>query len=202
MRSRTGRDRLRVAFALLAIAVGAGRASAQILGAPTPIALNVNQTSTLSVVIQSGAVQTLSSPSLSNQTTNFPAPVQILTSWDFRPNSVSSLSLVAFFASPATAIAGPSGAIPSSRVEAQISSSTGPATPIPTTWSPFTGSGVGANGVAGGSLTLWTFAVTGNSAAVRRNQQQNRMDLRLRLTGFNLPTGTYTGTLIIRAMAL
>lgn len=202
MRARTRRDRLGVAVALLAIVASAGRASAQVLGAPTPIGLNVNQSSTLSVTIQSGAVQTLSSPSLSNQTTNFPTPVQILTAWDFRPNTVSSLSLVAFFASPATAISGPRGAIPSSRVEAQISSSTGPAAPIPTTWSPFTGSGVGANGVAGGSLTLWTFAVTGNSAAVRRNQQQNRMDLRLNLNSFNLPTGTYTGTLIIRAMAL
>jgi hypothetical protein len=192
----------RLALASLALVAGAGRASAQVLGSPVPISLNVNQTSTLTVTIQSGAVQTLTSPSLSNQITNFPAPVQILTAWDFRPNTVSSLSLVAFFAAPATAMAGPNGAIASSRIQGQISSSTGPVAPAPTTWTSFTSNGVSTNGVAGGSLALWTFAISGNAAAVRRNQQLNRLDLRLNLTGITLPSGTYTGTLVIRAMAL
>ena len=70
------------------------------------------------------------------------------------------------------------------------------------TWTAFTGNGVGANGVAGGTLTLWTHALVGNAATVRKNQQANRLDLRLNLTGVSLPTGSYSGTLVIRAMAL
>lgn len=191
-----------MALAFLALAAGTERVSAQTLGSPVPITLAVNQTSSLTVTIQSGAAQTLNSASLSNAVTNFPTPVQILTSWDFRPNTVSSLSLVAFFASPATAIAGPNGAIPASRVEGMISASTGPTTPLPTTWMPVTGSGVGPNGVAGGTLTLWNFTVVNNGAANRKNQQVNQLNLRLNLNGFTLPSGSYTGTLVIRAMAL
>ena len=192
-----------VAVAILALTVGTGRASAQtVLGGPVPITLSVSQNSVLSVTIQSGATQAINNPSLSNAITPFPTPVQILTQWDFRPNTVSALSLVAFFSNPAAALSGPNGNIASSRIEGQVSSSTGPTTAIPTTWTAFTGTGVGANGVAGGSLSLWNFTVVNNSAANRKSQQLNRLDLRLNFTGVTLPSGTYTGTLVIRAMAL
>jgi hypothetical protein len=203
VRTRVARVALGTALAVLGLAAGARRAPAQgVVGGPVPITLNVNQSSSLSVTIQSGAIQSLNSASLSNAITPFPTPVQILTQWDFRPNQVTSLSLVAFFATPATALSGPTGSIPSSRIQGQISSSTGPAAPLTTTWTAFTGSGIGANGVAGGSLSLWNFTVVNNSAANRKNQQLNRLDLRLNLTGFTLPTGTFTGTLVVRAMAL
>jgi hypothetical protein len=191
-----------MAFAILVLATGAGRASAQVLGSPVPITLSVNQSSSLTVTVQSGAVQTLTGTALSDAITNFPAPVQILTAWDFRPNTVSSLSLVAFFATPSAALAGPYGVIGSNRIEGQISSSTGPATPLTTSWASFTGNPIGANGVPGGSLQLWNLAINSNAASVRKSQQTNRLDLRLNLLGVSLPTGTYSGTLVIRAMAL
>ena len=203
MRTRARHARLGTALAVLGLVAGAGRASAQaVLGGPVPITLNVSQNSSLSVTITAGAAQTLNSAALSNAITPFPTPVQIRTAWDFRPNQVSSLSLVAFFATPAAALSGPTGTIASSRIQGQISSSTGPTTALPTSWTAFTGSGIGANGVAGGTLSLWNFTVVNNSAANRKNQQLNQLDLRLNLTGVALPSGTFTGTLIIRAMAL
>jgi len=192
-----------MALAIVGLAAGASGASAQgVVGGPVPITLNLSQNSSLSVTIQSGAVQTINSPSLSNAITPFPTPIQILTQWDFRPNQVTSLSLVAYFVTPAAALSGPNGAIASSRVQGQVSSSTGPAVATTTTWTAFTQNGVGANGVAGGSIVLWTLAGLNNSAASRKNQELNRLDLRLNLTGFILPSGSYSGTLVIRAMAL
>jgi len=202
MRPRARRCCTSMALAILALVVGTGRVSAQVIGGPVPITLNVNQSSSLTVTVQSGNVQTLVSPSLSNAITNFPTPVQILTTWDFRPNTVSSLSLVAYFAIPAAALSGPNGTIAASRVQGQVSSSVGPAVTSTPAWTAFTGNGVSANGVSGGTLILWTHAITGNAAAVRKNQQANRLDLRLNLLGVSLPTGSYAGTLVIRALAL
>ena len=201
MRFRPAPRAAGMALAILGLVAGAGRASAQ-LGGPVPISLAVNQNSSLSVTVQSGAVQTINSPSLSNLVTPFPTPVQILTQWDFRPNQVSSISLVAYFATPAAALSGPNGSIPSTRRQGQVSSSTGPATPLTPAWTAFTGSGVTTNGVAGSTLSLWNFPIVGNAAASRKIQQVDRLDLRLDLTGFTLPSGSYAGTLIIRAMAL
>ena len=203
MRLGASSARLGMALAIAGLAAGADRASAQgVVGGPVPITLNLSQNSSLSVTIQSGAVQSINSPSLSNAITPFPTPIQILTQWDFRPNQVSSLSLVAYFAAPAAALSGPNGSIASSRVQGQVSSGTGPATMASPTWTAFSQNGVGANGIAGGSVVLWTFSGLNNSAASRKNQELNRLDLRLDLTGFILPSGSYSGTLVIRAMAL
>jgi hypothetical protein len=182
-------------FVTLLAGAGAGRASAQVLGAPVSISLNAIQPGAITVTVQSGGVQSI--PSLTSNAINaFPSPVQIFTQWDIRPNTGSALSLVAYFSSPAQALTTGATNIPSSRIEARMTTGAVPA------FTPITSNGVATLGTAGGSLVLWTnncFA-TSNAASCRRSSRTDQLDLRLNLTGLALPPGTYAGTLTLRAV--
>jgi len=183
-----------VLVATLATA-GAGRASAQVLGAPVTISLAATQPGQLTVTVQSGGVQTIPNL-LPNAINNFPSSVQVYTQWNVRPNTGNALSLVAYFSVPAQALTTGAANIPSSRVEARMTTGSVP------TFTPITGNGVGTVGTAGGSLVLWTnncFA-SSNAAACRQNSRTDQLDLRLNLVGAALATGTYSGTLTLRAV--
>ena len=174
----------------------AGRASAQVLGAPVTISMAATQPGQITVTVQSGGVQTIPNL-LPNAINAFPAPVQVFTQWDIRPNTGSALSLVAYFSVPSQALTTGAANIPSSRVEARMTTGSVP------TFTPINGNGVGTVGTAGGSIVLWTngcFA-TSNAAACRRSSRTDQLDLRLNMTGVPaLATGTYSGTLTLRAV--
>ncbi len=182
-------------FVTLLAGAGAGRASAQVLGAPVTISLNALQPGAITVTVQSGGVQSI--PSLTSNAINaFPSPVQIFTQWDIRPNTGSAMSLVAYFSVPAQALSSGTANIPSSRVEARMTTGAIP------TFTPITGNGISVVGTPGGSVVLWTnncFA-SSNAASCRRASRTDQLDLRLNLTGVTLPPGTYAGTLTLRAV--
>ena len=181
---------------LLLAAVGGGIAHAQAgtLGAPVPITLSAQAASNLTITIQSGAVQNIPSlvPGAANQ---FPTPVQVLTQWNLGPMGPGggSLSLVAYFTSPATALMSGPNVIPASRVEARVP------TGALLAFTPITSTGVGGVGTAGGSAVLWTQLICNNNAC-RNNQRTDQVELRLNLTGLTPPPGTYSGTLNLRAV--
>lgn len=190
--------RSRAVGSLILLLTGAGggilHAQAGTLGAPVAITLNAAASSVLTITIQSGAVQSI--PSLVAGAPNqFPTPVQVLTQWNLSPMGPggASLSLVAYFITPATALVSGPNAIPASLVEARVTTGALPA------FTPITGNGVGGVGTAGGSAILWTQLIC-NSNACRNSQRTDQLDLRLNLTGFTPPPGTYSGTLNLRAV--
>ncbi|MCU0621618.1 MAG: hypothetical protein MUC69_08955, partial [Gemmatimonadales bacterium] len=122
----------------------------------------------------------------------FPLPARIQTSWNLRTGS-GTLSLVAWFGTPAQALANGAAAIPASRVQGRV------LTGRPRAFTPITQGPRGGVGVAGGSLELWRYGVC-NRVACRRRSRSDNLELRLNLAGFPLAAGTYTGTLNLRAV--
>src|SRR2546426_7047329 len=117
--------RVRLCFSFLApgavLALGAREAGAQggTVSAAQVISFAATKTSALTVIVTSGAVQSI--PSLTdNALNNFPAPVVITTSWDVNPGQTNTVNLMAFFTTPAQALVGPATQIPSSRVLGQM----------------------------------------------------------------------------------
>jgi hypothetical protein len=196
MRTRTGK-RVRLCLGLLvpaaAVAFGAGEAGAQAgTGSPARIiALAATKTSQLSVIVGSGAVQTIAS--LTDNTVNsFPAPVVITTSWDVNPGQTNTVNLMAYFTAPAQALVGPSTQIPSSRVLGQMT------TGLPVAFTAITQNAVGGVGTAGGSLRLFAQNITG---ANKKANRTDNLNLQINLTGFpTLAPGLYSGTLNLKAV--
>ncbi len=129
-----------------------------------------------------------------NAVNSFPTPVVIQTTWDVNPGQINSISLVAYFTTPAQALTGGTVQIPSSRILGRMT------TGLPTTFTPFTQASVAGAGTAGGSLELFRDIITGpNKGTLTRT---DNLDLQLNTVGFpDLPVGTYSGTLNIRAVA-
>jgi hypothetical protein len=147
--------------------------------------------STLTVSVQSGAVQTIAGVA-DNAVSNFPAPVVIQTSWDINPGQTNTVNLIAYFSVPAQAMAGGSVQIPSSRVLGRM------VTGIPATFTPVTQNGLGGVGLAGGSLRLFAVNIGGGN---KNSSRTDNLDLQLDLVGFPpLPAGSYTGVLNLRAV--
>ena len=155
------------------------------------IPLSATKSTALTVVVNSGATQTLSAL-VDNAPNTFSAPVSVTTAWDLQP-SVGALSLVAYFSNPAQALAAGTTAIPSAWMRGRVT--TGSAT----TFTAFTQNAVNGVGTAGGSLLLFQFNILGNN---RRGTRTDALELQLDLTGRpTLTPGTYAGTLNIRAVA-
>jgi len=169
------------------LALGARDLSAQ----TQIISLAAAAASTLTVLIQSGAIQTI--PSVTDNAINtFPSPVVIRTDWNVNPGQTNTVELVAYFALPAQALVAGATLIPSSRVEGRVT------TGLPVAFSAFTQNGVGGVGTAGGSLPLFSVAIGGGN---KNDFRTDNLDLRLNLVGFpTLPAGAYTGVLNIRAV--
>ena len=196
MRDRTGK-RVRLCLALLvpgaAVAFGAGEAGAQAgTGSPTRIiALAATKTSSFSVIVGSGAVQTIASLT-DNTVNNFPTPVVITTSWDVNPGQTNTVNLMAYFTTPAQALVGPATQIPASRVLGRV------ATGLPVAFTAITQNAVGGVGTAGGSLRLFAQNITGANKVANRTDNLN---LQINLTGFpTLAPGLYSGTLNLMAV--
>jgi len=169
------------------LALGAGELSAQ----SQIISLAAAAPSTLTVIVQSGAVQII--PGVTdNAVNNFPSPVVIRTDWNVNAGQTNTVNLVAYFAVPAQAMIGGATLIPSSRIQGRM------ATGLPVAFTAFTQNGIGGVGTAGGSLRLFSVTIGGGN---KNSFRTDNLDLRLDLVGFpTLPAGAYTGVLNIRAV--
>lgn len=169
------------------VALGASELSAQ----SQIISLAAAAPSTLTITLQSGAVQTIANVA-DNAVNNFPSPVVIRTDWNLNPGQTNTVNLVAYFSIPAQAMVGGSTQIPSSRLLGRMT------TGLPTAFTAFTQNGIGGVGTSGGSLALLSVTIGGGN---RRANRTDNLDLRLDLAGFPpLAAGAYAGVLNIRAV--
>jgi len=120
-----------------------------------------------------------------NSTVNNFTPVSLTTSWNLTAGT--SVRLIGWFATPAQALVNGTDFIPSSKVEGRVGAAA---------YSPFTGAALGAVGVAGGSLQLFSQGLAGSFFGSRTDQ----LDLRLNLTGTTTLAGDYLGTLNLQAI--
>lgn len=179
--------------ALVATLFASGVASAQsgLLSNTPTVTINASKIASLTVAINSGGTQTLASIT-DNAVNNFTTPVNITTAWDINP-SAAAVVLVGYFGTPAQALANGTNYIASSLMKARLGTSGA--------FNPFTGAvvtgGASTAGVAGGTLQLFSQAITG------ANRNSNRTDdlyLQIDLTGQTAVPGTYSGTLNLRAI--
>ena len=147
---------------------------------------------TLSLRINTGATQILTAL-VDNTINRFPTPVSITTQWDLA-TLITAVDLVGYFSSPTAALSAPGSDIPSSRVQARMSSGR------PTAFTSFTGAPIGGVGTPGATLHLFRQLVIAPFNGV--GQRTDDLELQLDLRGLpNLPSGTYRGTLTLRALA-
>ncbi len=196
MRGPTGRV-VRLWLILLVsgatVALGTRKAEAQAgTGSPARIInLAATKTSQLSVIVGSGAVQSIAALT-DNAVNNFPVPVSITTAWDVNPGQTNTVNLIAYFTTPAQALVGPATQIPASRVLGRMT------TGLPVAFTAITQNALGGVGTAGGSLRLFAQNITGTNKSSSRTDNLN---LQINLTGFpTLAPGLYTGTLNLKAV--
>jgi hypothetical protein len=175
------------------MALGAREAEAQAgtVSAAQVISLAATKTTQLTIIVGSGAVQSI--PSLTDNAVNsFPTPVVITTSWDVNPGQTNTVNLMAYFSTPTQALVGGTTQIPSSRVLGRMT------TGLPVAFTAITQNAVGGIGTAGGSLRLFSLNISG---ANKKASRTDNLDLQLDLVGFpTLAPGLYTGTLNLRAV--
>jgi hypothetical protein len=178
------------AFMLVAI-TGAAQAQSGLLSNTATVTINATKQAALTIAINSGGTQTMANLT-DNVINNFATPVNITTTWDINP-SASAVTLVGYFTTPAQALVNGTDNIASSLVKGRLGTSGA--------FNPFTGGvvtgGASSVGVAGGSLSLFSQAITG------LNKKSNRTDdlyLQIDLTGQTVSAGTYAGTLNLRAI--
>src|SRR3954468_4097111 len=172
-----GSRRFGLSFALSAfMALGAKELSAQ----ARIISLAATSPADLSLVITSGAIQTIAGVT-DNAVNSFPSPVVLQTTWSVNPGQTNTVNLVAYFMVPAQALVGGTTQIPSSRILARMS------TGLPTAFTPVT-----QNAFAGVG-TAKAFCVTGVNAV------GSPVDIRakIRLDGICVvpPTSACAGTM-------
>ena len=172
------------ATALLLVGVSNARAQVGLTSNVATVALTATKAATLSVTPTS-AVATLASITDGSNANVF-TPVSLTTAWNLTAGS--SVRMVGWFGTPAQALANGTDFIPSSKVEGRVNA---------TAYAPFTGAPVGAVGVAGGSLQLFSQAV---GAGTYFGTRTDVLNLRLDLTGTTTMAGDYTGTLNLQAI--
>jgi len=114
--------------------------------------------------------------------------VTVTTTWVLRP-SRTTVAAYAYFSSSAAALTDggtPPDNIPSGNVSGSVN---GGANTAFTGTSPF---------AAGSSITIFSITVTG---ANKNSSRTDTLALTINTTGLNLPSGTYTGTLVVQAQA-
>lgn len=149
--------------------------------------------SAISVNIASGAIQSLSDV-VDNAPNTFPSTVGITLTWDLAP-STGTVQVFGYFSNPAVAMTSGPVSIPSSWIRGRVLTAGVPG--APTTYTAFTQNGVGGVGTAGGSLLLLSQPILGYS---KTGTLAVDLQLQLDLTGRTLATGSYSGTLNIRAV--
>jgi hypothetical protein len=171
------------AIVAFAVAIPA-QAQANLQSNLATVALTATKSSTLTV---SPAASTASLASITdNSTANNFTPVSVTTNWNL--TSGTSVNLVGWFGTPAQALANGTNFIPSTRVQGRVGAAA---------FAAFDDAGIGATGVAGGSLVLFTEAV---GAGTLLGNRVDQLDLRLDLTGATTVAGNYTGTLNLQAI--
>ena len=184
---------LPVVVAALTIVAAKASAQAGLTSNVDNVSLSAVKSSSLTVTVNSGNSQSIASIT-DNAVNNFSSAVNITTAWDINP-SASAVTLVGYFATPASALTNGSFNIASSLVKGMVTTAGAPG--APTSFTAFTGAAIGGVGTAGGSLTLFSETITG------ANKKSNRtidLSLQLDLTGQTTTPGTYTGTLNLRAV--
>jgi hypothetical protein len=173
------------ALALALALVSTAEAQVGLTSTAATVTLNATKLSTLTVVPSTGTASIASITDNSNA--NVFSAVSIQTDWNLTAGT--SVNLVGWFATPASALANGAAVIPSSKVEGGINGGG---------WTAFTGAAFGGIGVAGGSLQLFNQAV---AAATYFGTRTDNLNLRLNLAGFPATTaGLYTGTLNVQAV--
>jgi hypothetical protein len=184
---------LPVVVAALTFVTAKASAQAGLTSNTENVSLSAVKSSSLTVTVNSGGSQSIAS--ITDGTTNdFPSSVNITTAWDINPTA-ASVTLVGYFATPASALTNGTFNIASSLVKGKVTTAGAPG--APTSFTAFTNNAVGGVGAAGGSLTLFSETITG------ANKKSNRtidLSLQLDLTGQTTTPGTYTGTLNLRAV--
>jgi len=176
---------LAVAAALALAAASTAEAQAGLTSNTATVTLNATKLSTLTVspTTATTSIASITDNSLANQ---FP-DVGLTTAWNL--TSGTTVRLVGWFATPASALANGAALIPSTNVEGGINGGG---------FTAFTGAAVGGVGVAGGTLQLFSQAV---AAANYFSNRLDQLNLRLNLVGFPTTTaGLYTGTLNVAAV--
>lgn len=191
MRSAAALRSFLAATAALAIAAGAAEAQSGLLSNAATVNLSATKQTSLTIAINSGGTQTMSNLT-DNAVNSFATPVNITTAWDINP-SAAAVVLVGFFSNPAQALANGTDYIASSLVKARLGTSGA--------FNPFTGAAVTGGsssvGVAGGTLSLFSQAITG---ANKKSSRTDDLYLQIDLTAQTATAGTYTGTLNLRAI--
>ncbi len=176
---------------LLALGVLLALRAPELLAQAQIISLAALAPSTLTVFVQSGAVQNIASLA-DNAINDFPSPVVIQTAWRVSQGQTNTVNLVAYFSLPAQAMIGAATAIPSSRVLGRMT------TGLPVAFTAIAQNGIGGIGPAGGSLPLFSVNISGGNKNASRT---DNLDLRLNLVGFPpLAAGVYSGVLNIQAV--
>jgi len=194
--TRPARAASALLLTLALVAGTASRAQSQTASPIRPITLNAVADDRLTVMVLSGGMQSI--PSIVPNAINaFPAPVVIRVEWDL-PGlqwlGLGAMSLVAYFNSPSQALVNGANAIPSSRVEARMT------TGAPTTFMPINAAPVQGVGTVGGSRTLWTRSCGFFGIQCISGSRTDQLNLRLNLVGHPTVAGTYTGVLNLRAV--
>jgi hypothetical protein len=175
-----------LAAAALALALtSTAQAQVGMTSNTTTVTLNATKLSTLTLspTTATTSIASITDNSLANQ---FP-DVGLTTAWNLTAGT--SVNLIGWFTTPASALANGVAVIPSSKVEGGINNAG---------WTAFTGGAVGGVGVAGGSLQLFNQAV---AVANYLGSRTDQLNLRLNLVGFpTTSAGTYTGTLNVQAV--
>src|SRR6476469_4568176 len=156
---------LAVAAALALAAASTAEAQAGLTSNTATVTLNATKLSTLTVspTTATTSIASITDNSLANQ---FP-DVGLTTAWNLTAGT--SVNLVGWFATPASALANGAALIPSTKVEGGINGGG---------WTAFSGGPVGSVGVAGGSLLLMPQAVNaGNYFSSRTDNVNLRLNL-------------------------
>ena len=153
------------------------------------VQLLATRPSSVGIALPGGTAATLAGELVTGPN-NF-APLPVVTSWNLDPTRSGSVTVLAFFETPARALAAELGAIPSSRVLGRMP------TGGPKSFAPFTGgplsTGAGIMGAMGGTLILFAQPISSRNALGSRTDE---LQVRIDLSGVpDLPPGTYTGTL-------
>jgi hypothetical protein len=179
-------NRALAATVALALAMAAtAEAQVGLTSNTATVTLNATKLSTLTVS-PTTATATLASITDNSNANNF-TNVGLTTAWNLTAGT--SVNLIGWFATPASALANGAAVIPSSNVEGGINGGG---------YTAFTGGAVGGVGVAGGSLQLFNQAV---AAANYLGSRTDQLNVRLNLVGFpTTSAGLYTGTLNVQAV--
>jgi hypothetical protein len=180
---------LQIAVAALALVAGKASAQAGVLSNIATVTINATKVASLTVAVNSGGTQTLAALT-DGGVNSFASPVNITTTWDINPTA-ASVTLVGYFSNAAQSLANGTNYIASSLIKGRMTTGT------PVAYTAFTQNAVATVGTAGGSLTLFTQAIT---AANKAGNRTDNLDLQIDLTGQTTTAGTYTGTLNLRAV--